>query len=99
MVVASSKGLIKVINLINGKFKSHSKFEQISKNILAHSKYTHFNKAITLTMSKSEDLANHWLAGFSDANASSQIKLINRKARTEVRLNYQIDQKKDHVLI
>ena len=50
-------------------------------------------------MSKSEDLANHWLAGFSDANASSQIKLINRKARTEVRLNYQIDQKKDHVLI
>lgn len=39
------------------------------------------------------------MAGFSDADASFQIKLVNRNNKTEVRLNYQIDQKKDYILI
>jgi hypothetical protein len=44
-------------------------------------------------------LNNHWLAGFSDADASFQIKLITRNNKTEVRLNFQIDQKKNDLLI
>jgi hypothetical protein len=41
------------------------------------------------------------LAGFSDADASFQIKIINRTNRNnaEIRLNYQIDQKKNDILI
>jgi hypothetical protein len=39
------------------------------------------------------------LAGFSDADASFQIKLISRNNRTEVILNYQIDQKNNDLLI
>lgn len=38
------------------------------------------------------------MAGFSDADASFQVKLINRNNKTEVRLNYQIDQKKVDLL-
>ena len=44
---------------------------------------------------------NYWLAGFSDADASFQIKLIThrRNERTEVRLNFQIDKKNNDLLI
>ena len=42
---------------------------------------------------------NHWLAGFSDADASFQIKVIKRNNKTEIRLNYQIHQKSDLLLI
>ena len=45
------------------------------------------------------NLNNHWLAGFSDADASFQIKLVSKEKRTEVRLNYQIDQKENTLLI
>lgn len=99
LVVASSKGLERVISLINGKFKSRSKLNQIKRNILGHTKYTDFSNSITLSISKNDDLNNHWLAGFSDADASFQIKLISRNKKTEVRLNYQIDQKENHLLI
>ena len=43
---------------------------------------------------------NHWLAGFTDADGSFQIQIINRttRDRPEIRLNYQIDQKKSDIL-
>ena len=52
-------------------------------------------------ISKNNDsnLNNHWLAGFSDADSCFQIKLISKDKRTEVRLNYQIDQKENTLLI
>ncbi len=42
-----------------------------------------------------------WLVGFSDTDASFQIKLVNRESRnkTEVRLNFQIDQKRNDLLL
>jgi hypothetical protein len=51
-------------------------------------------------MDSSKNLDNHWLAGFSDADASFQIKIIKRITRNkpEIRLNYQIDQKSDLLL-
>ena len=52
-----------------------------------------------ISQNNDSDLNNHWLAGFSDADASFQIKLISKKKRTEVRLNYQIDQKENTLLI
>ncbi|KAK0072197.1 hypothetical protein PV326_000312, partial [Microctonus aethiopoides] len=47
-----------------------------------------------------DDFNNHWLAGFSDADASFQVKIINRNTRKkpEIRLNYQIDQKNNILL-
>jgi hypothetical protein len=39
------------------------------------------------------------LAGFSDADASFQIKVINRIKKVEIRLNFQVDQKKDAILV
>lgn len=50
-------------------------------------------------MNNSNDLDNLWLAGFSDADSSFQIKLICRNNRTEVRLNFQVDQKKKDLLV
>ena len=40
LVVASRKGLEKVINLINGKIRTENKYDQINKNILNHPDYT-----------------------------------------------------------
>ena len=39
------------------------------------------------------------MAGFSDADASFQIKIIKRinRNKPEIRLNYQIDQKKNNL--
>lgn len=95
-IVFSIPGLVKVINLINSKIRSKSKFDQIN-NILKNNNLIINNKPFKIN--NSTDLENHWLAGFSDADASFQIKLINRKDKTEVRLNYQVDQKTDDLLI
>lgn len=99
LVIAAQKGLENVINLINGKIRTENKFNQIINNILNHKNYTELKKNINLRLNLDHDLRNHWLAGFSDADASFQIKLVNRSDKTEVRLNFQIDQKKDSVLL
>lgn len=99
IVVASKKGIERIINLINNKIRTTSKFGQINNNILASSQYLEYSKTITLSLNTSNNLENHWLAGFSDGDASFQIKLINRNNKTELRLNYQIDQKKHYILI
>jgi len=102
LVISKKKGILKVIKLINGKLRIESKYNQVVDNILNHEKFKNSN--IThereFTMNTSTDFNNHWLAGFSDADASFQIKTIKRatKIRPEIRLNYQIDQKKDLLL-
>jgi hypothetical protein len=50
---------------------------------------------INFIMDLSNDFNNHWLAGFSDADASFQIKIVERfnLKKPEVRLNFQIEQK------
>jgi len=98
LIVINKKGLERVIKLINNKFRTISKLDQIKKNILADPKYIEFSKTINLTLNKTDNLWNHWLAGFSDADASFQIKIIKRD-KIEIRLNYQVDQKKNYILI
>jgi hypothetical protein len=58
-----------------------------------------FGKSLYLKLNINKDFKNHWLAGFSDADASFQIKILNRNGRTEIRLNFQIDQKKNNILL
>lgn len=99
LVVAAIGGMEKVINLINGKLRTKNKLDQINSNILSNIKFKSFSNLINMSFNNSNDLNNLWLAGFSDANASFQIKLINRNIRTEVRLNFQIDQNKKDLLV
>lgn len=74
-----TKGLFKIINLINGKIRSSSKLDQVN-NILKNTSRFELNT--------SNDLENHWLAGFSDSRASFEIELID--SSFDVLFNYQI---------
>ena len=96
LVISKRKGLLKILNLINGKIRSENKLTQINKNILSN---PYFKLMSNFTINPDLDLNNYWLAGFSDAFASFQIKLITRNNKTEVRLNFQIDQKRNDLLI
>lgn len=99
LVVAAIKGMEKVISLINGKLRKNDKLDQIKNNILNHTNFINFTNRINISLNNSNDLNNLWLAGFSDADASFQIKLICRNNHTEVRLNFQVDQKKKDLLV
>lgn len=99
LVISSKKGLEKVINLINGKIRTENKFNQINNNILNHKNFAEFSKNINFKLNLDKDLKNHWLAGFTDADGSFQIKVLTRSNKVEVRLNFQIDQKKNDILL
>ena len=60
LVLAARKGMEKVINLINGKIRTESKFNQITNNILNHDNYAEFSKKISLKLNLSNNLKNHW---------------------------------------
>ena len=99
LIVAARKGMEKVINLINGKIRTENKFYQITNNILSNNNFLNFAKTLNFKLNLNNELLNHWLAGFSDADASFQIKLLKRNSRVEVRLNFQINQKNRDVLL
>lgn len=98
LVVSKKQGILKVLNLINGKLRTEHRFNQVINNLLNNSTYKDLNLKFFINSSKSFD--NHWLAGFSDADASFQVKVIKRISRNnpEIRLNYQIDQKNPFIL-
>ena len=98
LIVSKKEGILNMLNLINGKLRSENRFNQVINNILNNDRYKGIN--IHFTMNLTDDFNNHWLAGFSDADASFQVKIINRNTRKkpEIRLNYQIDQKNNILL-
>jgi hypothetical protein len=59
MIIATKKGIETVINLINNKFRTISKLDQINKNILTSPKYFDFSKTISLSLNTSNDLVIH----------------------------------------
>ena len=95
LIISNKEGMLNVLNLINGKLRTEHRFNQVINNVLNHTRYNKLN--IKFFMNSSNDFNNHWLSGFSDADASFQIKIINRITinKPEIILNYQIDQKKD----
>jgi LAGLIDADG endonuclease/Cytochrome C and Quinol oxidase polypeptide I len=98
-IVSNKDGIIKVLNLINGKLRTINKLNQVKNNILTHSKYSGEN--LEFFMNESNNFTNHWIAGFSDADASFQIKIVHKTERLkpEIRLNFQIDQKDNCILL
>lgn len=99
LVIGAKEGLKKIINLINGKIRTENKLNQIINNILDQDKYTDFKRTINLELNLNKDLNNHWLAGFTDVNGIFQIKVVNDNNILDIRLNFQIDQKKDTFLL
>ena len=89
----------RIVSFINGKITTENKFNQIYNNILKDNKFTDLKKTMSFKRNLDKELKNHWLAGFSDGDGSFQIKILNRSNRVEVRLNFQIDQKKENVLL
>lgn len=79
LVIAHTKGLIKVYNLICNKLVINHKVQSLS--FLAQS----LNIEDKVSILKSKDLENknfllktYWIAGFSDADASFQIKILDK---------------------
>ena len=59
LIVAARKGIELVINLINGKIRLESKFDQITKNILNHANYSEFKETLNLKLNSNKCLKNH----------------------------------------
>ena len=98
-ILSNKDGLIKILNLVNRKLRTINKFNQVKYNILTNPKYSEEN--FEFFKNETNNFNNHWIAGFSDADASFQIKIIHKKDRPkpEIRLNFQIDQKDKIVLL
>lgn len=99
---ANLEGSIKIAKLINGKLRTN-KINKFNENILTYiNDLGSCETPLPLLIQDTTPLiAHHWLAGFSDADSSFQIKIISRKDRKlgyEIRLNYQLDQKNPLIL-
>ncbi len=96
---ANLEGSIVIAKLINGKLRTakidnfYCLLELINKRI---------STPIILKEKDTSDLTkSYWLAGYTDSDASFQVKTLNRKDRKlgyEIRLNYQLDQKNRFIL-
>ncbi|KAJ1566191.1 hypothetical protein HK096_000009 [Nowakowskiella sp. JEL0078] len=73
--VGKRAGVLKVLDLINGKIRTTYKYNQLLSNF--KSSYT----LNLLPLDISPLISNAWLAGFIDADGSFQIKVLNRAGR------------------
>ena len=96
---ANSAGTIVIANLINGKLRTdkinnfYCLLELINKRIPT--------PIIPREKDTSPLTNSNWLAGFTDADGSFQVKILIREGRRlkyEIRLNYQLDQKNRFIL-
>jgi len=95
-VLRHSEGLKKVLDLVNGKFLTDKKINQI----LTHKYDSKFN-LILLPPAKFDLNSNHWLAGFSDAEGKFLIHLANRKSHVtglSLRLEFKLKQQTSELL-
>jgi len=58
LIISNREGLIKVINLINGKLRT-SKYNQVLYNILSHHRYDNLKKNIDFKINSTKDFNNH----------------------------------------
>lgn len=72
-VISDKKGMLEVLNLINNKLRTENKFNQVINNVLSHEPYLDIRETFMFNMNLKNDLNNHWLAGFSEADAGFHI--------------------------
>lgn len=95
-VLRHTEGLKRVLNLVNGKFLTDKKINQL----LNHKYDLNYNLTI-LPPAKFDLNSNYWLAGFSDANGSFVITLANSKSQVKdfsLRLEFKIKQNTSELL-
>nr|YP_010003083.1 hypothetical protein JXX85_mgp03 [Ulva sp. TM708]AZP40117.1 hypothetical protein [Ulva sp. TM708] len=95
-VISNKKGLKRVLDLVNGKFVSAIKVNQ-----LVNKGYESWLGYKILDATLNIDLNNHWLAGFLDADGSIGIFIVNSKShkhKKSVRLEIKFTQKHKLVL-
>jgi len=106
--VWNKEGISKILNLVNGKFFTKYKIDQIIK-------FKHYDKLYLSLLepisekyigdlSKQKDwlLDNYWLCGFTDADGSFTIHLSNSKTHKlgyNLKLEYKLVQKYDEILL
>lgn len=94
--VRDKKSILTILNLINGKIRSESRFNQIV-DLLAMPTYKKEN--INFTMDTSDDINNYWFAGFLDAVGYFRIIVTQGKRNTpSVGLRLCISQNNDFIL-
>jgi len=91
-VCKNKTGLLYILTLINGKFISHYKYDQLIK----HNYSEDFNLSI-LPPLNSLSLDNYWLTGFTQADGCFHISVIKSKTHktggfSRVRLEYSLKQ-------
>lgn len=89
-ICKNAKGLSYILSLINGKFVSRLKYEQLLK----HNYDVDFNYTI-LPPLNCLSLDNHWLAGFTQADGCFHINVIKSKTHKtgfSVRLEFSLKQ-------
>jgi len=81
-VIHNKEGIIDILNLINGYFRTPkiSKLHAIIDWINAKSNYS-LKPLIKLPLDTSQLNTNSWLAGFAEGDASFQIRITERKYR------------------
>ena len=92
-ICKNNKGLLVILSLINGKFVSIYKYEQLIKNNYKNK----FNFEI-LPPTNKISLENYWLAGFTQADGCFHISIAKSKTHKtgfSVRLEYSIKQNDD----
>lgn len=87
-IIVNNDGLIKVLNLINGKLRTLEKFNQVINNLLIH--YNFSKEILTFYKNNSNDFNNYWLTGFSDIYSEFKLKIDNVNNISEIRLNFKI---------
>lgn len=86
-IIAASKGIDKVIKLINGKVRTDN------LNLLDNT------NTIEVKLNLDNNFKNYWLAGFSDSKASFKIQVIKPSNNVEVKLNFEIIHNKNNILL
>jgi hypothetical protein len=94
LIITNKVGIIKIINLINGKIRLENKLIQL-KNLV---RINNLNISILELDTLNYLNSTYWLSGFADGDSSFQIKIRKKGFRKEIALNFQIDQKKDFIL-
>jgi hypothetical protein len=98
--ISTREGIEKVINLTNGKLRVQYKMDNMKKHLTDcyKKKYIIIKERGSSHLNTKSNIQNYRLAGFIDADASFQIKIMDRinlngSTRIEVRLYLQIDKK------
>ena len=89
-ICKNKKGLNFILSLINGKFVSNNKFNQLIKH-----NYSEYLKIVILPPLNTLNLDNYWLAGFTQADGCFHISIVKSKTHKtgySVRLEYSLKQ-------